>query len=103
MMKLKGNWKKLKPDWTQEMQATIQFKTCAAERIHWISHTKRKFRARGGRFKSMNLARSLQKTDEIWNNFRHNETERPQMIITARQNVDIFTYIFHFRSENCLT
>jgi len=75
-MELEGNWKKLKSDCTQEIQAAIQLKTRAEDRIHWISHIKRKFRAREGGFKSMNLARSLQKVDEILNNFgNHKYTE----------------------------
>lgn len=46
MMELKWNGKKLKSDCTQEMQAAIQLKTRAEDRIHWISHRERKFRAR---------------------------------------------------------
>jgi hypothetical protein len=50
MMELKGNWEKLKSDCTQEMQAAIQLKTRAEDRVHWISHKKSKFRAREGEF-----------------------------------------------------
>jgi len=96
MMELKGKWKILKSDCTREMQAAIQLKTRAEDRIHRISHRKRKFRASG--FKSMNLARSLQKVDEILNNFGNNKIQRSQ-IITTRHNVHIFTYRFHLHSE----
>jgi hypothetical protein len=84
------------------MQATIQWETCAAERIHRISHTKRELRAREGGFKSMILARSLQKGDEILNNFKNNKIKGTPMIITARHNVDIFISKFQLRSENAL-
>ena len=70
------------------MQVAIQLKTRAEDRIHWLSHRTRKFRAREGGFKSMNLARSLQKVDEILNNFGNNKIQRSQMI-TTRHNVDI--------------
>jgi len=73
MMELKGKWKKLKSDCTREMQAAIQLKTREEDRIHRISHRKRKFRAREGGIKSMNLACSLQKVDEILNSFGNNK------------------------------
>lgn len=98
MMELKGNWKKLKTDCTQEMQAAIQLKTRAEDRIHWISQRKRRFRAREGGFKSMNLSRSLQKDDEILNIFGNNKIQKSHMI-TTRHNVDIFTSLFHLHSE----
>lgn len=80
------------------MQGAIQLKTSAGDRIQWISHRKKKFRARKGGFKSMNLARSLQKVDEILNKFWNNKIRRSQMV-TTRHNVDIFTSLFHLCSE----
>jgi len=80
------------------MQAAIQLKTRAEDRIHWISHSEGKFRAREDGFISINLARSLQKVDEIFNNFGNSKIQRCQMI-TTRHNVDIFTSLFHLRSE----
>jgi hypothetical protein len=62
------------------MQAAIQLKTRAEDRIHWISHRERKFRAREDGFKSMNLVRSLQKADGILNNFTNNKYRDPKSL-----------------------
>lgn len=80
------------------MQAAIQLKIRAEDRIHWISHRKRKFRAREGGFKSINLTRSSQKVDEFLNNLGNNKIQRSQ-VINTRHNVDIFNYLFHLHSE----